>query len=88
MTVSDAGRDTDIVEGDEPNTPSSDTPGMEQLSPVTVEKMRVLRELSHGDYFGEKSLLREERRSANVIAVSNVEVWLHFNFMFSIFIRV
>ncbi|CAG7832268.1 unnamed protein product, partial [Allacma fusca] len=29
----------------------------------------VLRELSHGDYFGEQALLKEERRSANVIAL-------------------
>lgn len=74
VTVSDSNRDNDIVEGDEPDTPSSDGHCAEPLSPLSGEKMHVLRELSHGDYFGEKSLLREERRSANVIAVTNVEV--------------
>jgi hypothetical protein len=34
----------------------------------------ILRELGHGDYFGEQALLHEERRSANVVALSEVEV--------------
>jgi len=34
----------------------------------------VIRELGYGDHFGEQALLREERRSANVVALSEVEV--------------
>lgn len=79
MTVSDTSRDSDIVEGDEldHDTLKPESQSMDQLSISSIpsgEKMLVLRELSHGDYFGEKSLLREERRSANVISITNVEV--------------
>ncbi|OXA43484.1 cGMP-dependent protein kinase 2 [Folsomia candida] len=41
---------------------------------ASVSPWQVLRELGHGDYFGEQALLHEERRSANVIAITDVEV--------------
>lgn len=75
MTVSDL-RGTDIAErdDDERNSPNEDTHTLDPIPTPSGPQMHVLRELTHGDYFGEQALLREERRSANVIAITNVEV--------------
>lgn len=45
-----------------------------QQDAADIAPAKILRELGHGDYFGEHALLKEERRSANVIAISEVEV--------------
>ncbi|CAL8106642.1 unnamed protein product [Orchesella dallaii] len=77
VTVSElAVRGADIVEGEEPEPteePKQESVSTDKFAPNGA-KMLALRELSHGDYFGEHALLREERRSANVIAITNVEV--------------
>jgi len=45
--------------------------GNTKASPAGTEaEVDVLRELGRGDFFGEKALLKEERRTANVVAIS------------------
>ena len=43
------------------------------MSPYTDGREDQIRALSRGDYFGEQALLKTDLRTANIIALSNVE---------------